>query len=285
MDACQLIRERLRELGREQRELAAAAEVTESYVSQLLSRKKSPPAPERTDIYEKMEAFLKLPPGRLSELVRVQRSEELRKRLGELPPPTNPGVREFVLFKCRRPEEAAIGAEFDRHAFGSVERLVTQTLLDVAKDIARSQLRNDRAIRTLARRNGGTLARTRATILEFLDTDVYHLTQDCCEAYLDPLIESWTIDLARFRMEVALNHELSGRHMRRFEFVESGPFQEEPGFREFLRDRTLSGDATDEELSHLRSLRFDQKRPTKFYFYRALQNLRDPLHFHEPSDR
>lgn len=32
-------------------------QVTESYVSQLLTGKKAPPAPERTDMYDKMGAF------------------------------------------------------------------------------------------------------------------------------------------------------------------------------------------------------------------------------------
>ena len=43
MDACLLIRERLAELRLDQKALAAAAEVTESYISQPLTRKKSPP--------------------------------------------------------------------------------------------------------------------------------------------------------------------------------------------------------------------------------------------------
>ena len=46
MDVCLVIKQRLEELGFEQRDLAAAAEVTESYISQLLTRKKLPPAPE-----------------------------------------------------------------------------------------------------------------------------------------------------------------------------------------------------------------------------------------------
>ncbi len=40
MDVCLAIKQRLEELGLEQRNLAAAAEVTESYISQLLTRKK-----------------------------------------------------------------------------------------------------------------------------------------------------------------------------------------------------------------------------------------------------
>jgi len=54
VDGSLLIRHRLKELGLEQKDLAAAAQVTESYISQLLARKKAPPAPGRTDIYEKI---------------------------------------------------------------------------------------------------------------------------------------------------------------------------------------------------------------------------------------
>ena len=66
MDFRLLIRHRLRELGTEQRDRAAAAQVTESYISQLLTGKKAPPAPERTDIYDKMEEFFRLPAGKLA---------------------------------------------------------------------------------------------------------------------------------------------------------------------------------------------------------------------------
>ena len=50
MDVFQLIQQKLIESGLDQRDLADAVEVTESYISQLLTRKKMPPAPERTDI-------------------------------------------------------------------------------------------------------------------------------------------------------------------------------------------------------------------------------------------
>jgi predicted transcriptional regulator len=70
-----VIKRRLKELGLEQKDLAAAAEVTESYISQLLARKKAPPAPERTDIYDKIGKFLKLRSGELSKLADAQRKE------------------------------------------------------------------------------------------------------------------------------------------------------------------------------------------------------------------
>jgi len=41
----------------------------------------------------------------------------------------------------------------------------------------------------------------------------------------------------------------------------------------------LRGDATPEEIAFLKRLPFTRKRPTALYYYRELQNLRDPLHF------
>src|SRR5467141_3344808 len=100
MDVCLVIRERLEHLGFEQKDLAAAAEVTESYISQLLTRKKLPPAPDRSDIYKKMEKFLKLPNGNLSKLADHQRKEEMKRSFGDPPTPLLKEVRELVLRKC-----------------------------------------------------------------------------------------------------------------------------------------------------------------------------------------
>jgi transcriptional regulator with XRE-family HTH domain len=282
MDACLLIRERLAELGLDQKDLAAAAEVTESYISQLLTRKKSPPAPGRTDIYGKMEDFLKLNRGKLSELADVQRMEELRKNLGSVPTPLNEGVRDFVLRKCLPSNEPQIRAEFEKDAFGPLERLVVQKLLDAAKEVARRELCSEHGVQLLARLGGRSFEQMRVTILEFLDTDVINLSTVDCDVFLDPLIESWDIDLVRFGMDIVLNRRLSGAHLKRLELAETDePLGDESGLEEFLRDRSLSGDATDDEIAFLRKLRFDAKRPTPLYYYRELQNLRDPLHFRE----
>ncbi len=71
-------------------------------------------------------------------------------------------------------------------------------------------------------------------------------------------------------------------HVKRFEFVERKADQllgEEPGLTRFLRDTALSGTVTEEEVEFLKQLTFKGKRPTSLYYYRELQNLRDPLHF------
>src|SRR5213596_2906104 len=110
MDVSQLVQHKLKELGLGQRDLAEAAEVTESYVSQLLARKKMPPAPDRTDIYEKMSRLLKLPPGKLSKLADLQRKDELKKSLSDPPAPLFKEVRELILRKCSPAREAQIRA-------------------------------------------------------------------------------------------------------------------------------------------------------------------------------
>ena len=97
MDVCLVIKRRLEELGLEQKDLATAAEVTDSYISQLLTRKKLPPAPERTDIYGKMAKFLKIPIDRLSRLAELQRREELKKDLAGPPAPLFREVREVIV--------------------------------------------------------------------------------------------------------------------------------------------------------------------------------------------
>jgi transcriptional regulator with XRE-family HTH domain len=281
MDVPLVIRHRLQELRLEQRDLAAAAEVTESYISQLLTRKKAPPAPDRTDIYRKMETFLKLPSGQLSKLAEAQRKEELKKRLGGPPAPLFKEVRELILRKCVPHKQKQVRAIFEKQPFGELERLVTKKLLDVVKSVAKKELENENWLRLVARLSGRSYEQTRVIILEFLDTDVFNVSVENCVSFLDPLIESWDIDLRNFDMEIVLSRRLAPGQPKKFEFVESESDEpaEEPGLRKFVKDRSLSGDATEEEMEFLKKLRFQGRRPTPLYYYRELQSLRDPLHF------
>jgi hypothetical protein len=289
LDVAQVVRQRLDELGREQKDLAVAAEVTESYISQLLARKKLPPAPDRTDIYGRMARFLKLPADRLSRLADHQRREALTRRLSDPPAPLLKDVRELVLRKCVAARRAQVRAIFEKDTFGPLERLVTQKLLDVVKRVAKSELETKSWLRLVARLSGRSYEDVRVIVLDFLDTDVLNLTADNCAAFLDPLIESWDIDLASFGMDIVMNRRLAPERSKRFEFVEREPTdarEEEPGFREFLAAGPLSGDASDEEVQFLRALRFGKgRRPNPLYYYRELQNLRDPIHFQPRADR
>ena len=241
MDVAFVIRERLMELGLEQRDLARAAHVTESYVSQLLTGKKAPPAPNRTDIYDRMDRFLKLRPGELARVAELARKEELQRELGDQLEPLLPHVREFILRTCRPEQAKQIRAIIERQSFGELERLVARKLLDVVG----------------------------------LAVDILHVTARHIEL-LGARIESWQIDLATFTLEIVLRR--GAERVRRFEFVERDA-EAQPGLQKFLADRTLSGTATPHELEFLTSLRFQGRHPTALYYYRELQNLRDPLHF------
>jgi transcriptional regulator with XRE-family HTH domain len=285
VDLALVIKHRLGELGLEQRDLAVAAKVTESYISQLLSRKKAPPAPSRTDIYEKMGEFLKLPNGELARLAGLQREEEVKRKLVDPTAPLFAEVRELVLRKCKADKQKQVRAIFSTQPFGELERLVTQKLLDVVKGIAREELESENWLHLVARLSNRSFEEMRVAILEFLDTDILEVSIENCVSFLDPLIESWDVDLSTFAVEIVLNRRVALGGPKKFEFVEREPeaaFEQEPGFTRFLRDASLSGTAAPEEIEFLKKLRFKGKRPTALYYYRELQSLRDPLHFQSP---
>ena len=282
MDVALVIRHRLNELALDQKDLAAAAQVTESYISQLLARKKVPPAPDRTDIYDKIGRFLELPGGELSKLASLQRREELQKKIADPPRPLFQDFREVILRKCEPRKRKQVRGMFEKEPFGALERLVTLKLLEVAKGIAKEELDSEKWLRLMARFTKRSFEQIRVTILEFLDTDVFHVSIENCVAFLDPLIESWDINLETFGLAIILNRRLTTEHMKKFEFVEPEPqsvFEKQPGLEAFLKDGTLSGDATKEELEFLKGLKLRGRKATPLYYYRELQNLRDPLHF------
>jgi transcriptional regulator with XRE-family HTH domain len=281
-----LIRQRLKDLGIGQKELATTAQVTESYVSQLLNAKKPPPAPERTDMYVRMEKLLKLPAGQLATLAKLQRKDVLKRKLTDPPAPLFGEVRALILRKCAPDAEKTIRSMFEKEAFGALERLVTQKLLDVVKRVTRAEVEDESWLRLVARLRHRSYEELRVIVLEFLETDIFSISADNCVTFLDPLIESWNIDLATFAMEIVLNRRLAPEHLKKIEFVErkpSGTIDSEPGLQAFLRDPSLSGNVTAEEIEFLKALKFTRKRPTSLYYYRELQNLRDPLHFRRAS--
>src|ERR1051326_5688082 len=135
-----------------------------------------------------------------------------------------------------------VRAIIERQSFGERERLVAQTLLQVAH----------------------------------VGADVFHITPKQLSR-LGDAIASWEWEPASF----ALTIRTTTGEEKRFEYEErrTGAGDPEKGLEEFLRDPQLSGSATPGELAFLKSLRFKDRRPSALYYYRELQNLRDPLHF------
>ena len=219
MDVSLVIVRRLQELGLGQRDLAEAAEVTESYISQLLSRKKAPPAPGRTDIYTKMERRLRLTPGTLARLADLERKAKLKRQLGEENEPLFPEIRAMLLRKCAPGQAAAVQAVFERQPFGELERLAIRAMAEVTRPIARQELQNERRIRAAARRNGRTYEQMRVAVLEFLDTERSAVSVASYAVVLDPLIESWEVDLVTLEFQIVLRSSLTDVRKWRFGFV------------------------------------------------------------------
>ncbi len=181
-----------------------------------------------------------------------------------------------------RPAGRSAAGFLRSNPFGELERLVTQKLLDVAQGVAREELANEEWLRLMAELSKRSYEQVRVAILEFLDTDVFSVSADNCVAFLDPIIDSWDIDLKTFGMAVVPNRRLTAANLKRFEFREQEPpppVAIEPGLEQFLKDGSLSGDVTEEEIAFLKALKLRGKRPSPIYYYRELQNLRDPLHF------
>jgi hypothetical protein len=288
MDVSLTIRQRLKELDLEQRGLAAAAHVTESYVSQLLARKKAPPAPRRTDIYERMEAYLKFPPGELARIAGAQLQEELNARLAaDVPSPLFPVFRRLVLRKCALASRARVRVIVEREPFGELERLVGQKLLDVARVVTVEHTAGDRAasrkwLRLTALLLKCSYEQVRAKVRKLTTTEVFSLCADSSVPLLDILIAAWDIDPQTFAIDIMLNRKLAPDCRKRFEFVETKPLRNvDPGLQEFLRDKSLSGDATGEEIEFLKTLKLTNRQPSAMYYYRELQNLRDPVNFRD----
>lgn len=282
MDFSSLVRSRLASLGYGQKDLARAVQVTDSYISQLLTRRKAPPRSDRTDIYGPMEDFLRLDAGELGRLAEVERTEELRRKLGQAPEPLFRAFRDLVLRKCVPDTRDAVRAVFEARPFGTLERLITRTLVEVAQGVARQRLDSESWIRLAARAAGRSHEEMRVVVLEFLDTDVFQVSNENCAAFVEPLVESWKVNFDSLRVDIRLNGELVDDDQRTFVFVEREPTDDAdsaPGLAEFLDDPQLCAGVTDDEIRLLRLQRFGGRQPTKLYFYRAVQNLRDPLHF------
>jgi hypothetical protein len=170
----------------------------------------------------------------------------------------------------------------EKEPFGELERLVAQKLIDVAKDIAKQEAANAKWLRLVARVGKHSYEQVRAMVSELLLADVFSAPMEGFIPVLELLIDSWRIDLDTFGVEIRINGGMASRDLRRFEFVEKKappPVLLEPGLTEFLGDKALSGDATEEEIEFLKALQLNGKRPFPIYYYRELQNLRDPVHF------
>lgn len=278
MDFVSTIRQRLSELGLDQRDLAAGAEVTESYISQLLRRKKLPPLPNRTDLYDKIGRLLHIPREELAHLAALQHHEVLDRTWRTEAKPLFESMRELILSKCRPSRQALLRTTFEKDSFGDIERLITRTLITVIREDAATHARDDAWLQNVAAKSGRSYRTMRVKLIDLLDSDPSASIGDFAW-FIDALVRSWDFDDQRF----ALTVQLTSGSTRTFSFQETAKDSratEEPGFKAFLRDTALTSGITEDEIEFLRRIRFaENEHPTALFYYRTLQNLRDPLNF------
>ena len=120
-------------------------------------------------------------------------------------------MRALILRKCDPEHLTDVRTIFEQQPFGELEQLVTRYLLEIARETAGERPEAD---------------------------DV---------SLLEPSIERWRVDLTTFAVDVVLAAGTASPESRRLEFMERDGGEaniEEPGFKEFLDNRALSGSAT-----------------------------------------
>ena len=242
MDLPFLIKQRLKELGLDQRDLAAAAQVTESYISQLLSRKKAPPAPGRTDIYEKIGELPEAPGRGTFEAGRPSAPGRVEEANGGAAAASLQGVPGLFCANANADRRREMRGFSRRNRSANSNGWSRRRLLDVAQGVAKEELASEEWLRLMAQLSGRSYEQMRVAILEFLDTDVFNVSVENCVSFLDPMIDSWDIDLKTFGMEIVLNRRLTPGSLKRFEFVEREPDRQpspsNPALKQFLRDHS-----------------------------------------------
>lgn len=207
-----LMRRRLKELQRTPRELAEALAVPESYVTDLLTGRRRPPAPGRTDVYDRMTKFLRLHRNEASASARAERAAHDPD--GQRRPDQK--VRGLMLELCEPGRARALTRRLsDRKSGPALEILIVQRLLEVAQGFVRRQLDDEVGVRVAANREGLSHSEMRLRLIDFLDATPGSLTVTDHAVYVHPRIASWDIDLETHAMKIVLRaHEPGPRPQR-----------------------------------------------------------------------
>ncbi len=80
-------------------------------------------------------------------------------------------MRELILRKCAPEAEKALREMFEKESFGTLERLVTQKLLDVVKRVTKTELEDKGWLLRVAPRSGRSQEELLASARAFPATD------------------------------------------------------------------------------------------------------------------
>lgn len=205
----EVIRQRLPAVKRSSEELAQAIDVPIEYVNDLIAGRRRAPDPERTDLYPRMTAFLRV--GR-NDLVNCARAE----RATQAPTAANPDpvIRRQLLALCEPDTARTLQRRRSRGSNAMLADLL-QRVLEVAQSAARRLLEDRTGLRIAALRRGETYASRRVSVLEFLDASLDTLTPEALREFITPRIALWDVDLETGVLRVVLRSQEPQERSRR----------------------------------------------------------------------
>jgi hypothetical protein len=197
-----LLRTGLRTTKRSSSELAEAVQVSPEYLNELITGRRRPPLPVRTDLYERMTTFLRL--GR-NELAAAALAERAPRPDAAAPAPT-PEVRRMLLELCEPTTARELARRRARSGDAELTRL-TQRLLDVVHGSVRRALDDQVVLKIAAADRGSSYVDLRVRLLLFLDVTPDLLTQADLREFVMPRVRLWDVDLQNDVLRVVLRTE------------------------------------------------------------------------------
>ena len=87
------------------------------------------------------------------------------------PEPLFGPMRELVLRKCCPAKQAAMRVIFEKEAFGTLERLITRTLIESIREEAREHARDEKWLQRISANIGLAYRKMRVRLIDLLDSD------------------------------------------------------------------------------------------------------------------
>ena len=206
----EVLRRRMQELGKTPEVLADAVDVPVEYINDLISGRRRPPLPGRSDLYDRMTRFLKLARNDLSRCAQAERDATVRRRRR-----LDTRVRQLVLELCEpgtarslEGSPTGIGAGVT----GTPLNDLAQRLLTVAQGSVRRLIEDDVALRLVAAERGSTYVAMRLRVFDFLDSTADTLTAEDFLEFVRPRISMWDIDFSTDIMRIVLRAHEPRRH-------------------------------------------------------------------------
>lgn len=213
MTVAGLLLERLAETSRTTADLAGAVQLPAHYLKDLVSGRRRPPLPSRTDLYDKMTRFLRLGRTDLADCATAERARD------EQQGPPDAEVSGRLLELCE-PETARRLKRPSRVGRADLNDAIGRVLAVVYISVRRS-LDTEIGLRAAAMHAGVGYDEMRLRVIEFLDTSPATVTVSQLDEFVRPLVKQWDMDSTTGVLRVVLRPAAAGNGQPRRPIVRS----------------------------------------------------------------